>query len=489
MKTRENSLKLLVLTIDGLEPRYVEHWDDLHTLKLLIEEGAFGYIKSTLPPQTCPAFITIKTGCNPGRFGFYGLLKLKRGSYDVEPTYWHKCNIRDVWYILSDHGYRTGVINVPLGLPARRFLKNFKGFIFSFHWGLERVFCYPKSLANIYRKLGNPYLGKLIYGITEKERLANGLKLLKNYFKIAASLLHQKRRLDILFTGFDIDSLQHFIDDEELLHKAYLELDDLIAKLIKMVKPLNIIVVSDHGSRVAKGAFYINEWLIREGYLKLKREYRQKLQSLSPREVLTKILFKAGLNEIVYKLVRLELLKKLYRGMRSWCPYYPEATKIIDWKRTTAFSPVEGCIFINVSGKFPYGVVKEEEYEDIRNELIRGLKRELSSHGDYHIYVFRKEDVYKGPMFNEMPDIVFHSSSYQLSTQFFGSTFSPRILRSNIHSLYGTFIAWGSDVRSDVRVTKSTLEDVAPTILQLVGITPPEYMDGRVLMEILSNDF
>ena len=46
----------------------------------------------------------------------------------------------------------------------------------------------------------------------------------------------------------------------------------------------------------------------------------------------------------------------------------------IDWSKTKAFvSEVDG-IRINKNGKYPQGIVTKEDYEDIRDSIINGLK-------------------------------------------------------------------------------------------------------------------
>ena len=43
----------------------------------------------------------------------------------------------------------------------------------------------------------------------------------------------------------------------------------------------------------------------------------------------------------------------------------------------------------------------------------------------------------------------------------------------------------GPDFRSDGRIEEARIEDVAPTVLHLLGCAIPDDMDGRVLIEAL----
>ena len=65
--------KVLVLGIDGAPPQFVfGKWlDELPNLKKLVETGAYGRIKSTIPPTTCMAWTAIFSGKDASDFGIY----------------------------------------------------------------------------------------------------------------------------------------------------------------------------------------------------------------------------------------------------------------------------------------------------------------------------------------------------------------------------------------------------------------------------------
>jgi arylsulfatase A-like enzyme len=53
----------------------------------------------------------------------------------------------------------------------------------------------------------------------------------------------------------------------------------------------------------------------------------------------------------------------------------------------------------------------------------------------------------------------------------------------------GIFLAYGKAIRSGLRLSDAQIVDLAPTIMHLMGESVPDHMDGRVLGEILSDDF
>ncbi|MCK5257066.1 MAG: alkaline phosphatase family protein, partial [Deltaproteobacteria bacterium] len=51
-------------------------------LKKIKEEGAHGYLTSTMPPITAPAWSSFITGKNPGKHGIYSFALKKKECYE-----------------------------------------------------------------------------------------------------------------------------------------------------------------------------------------------------------------------------------------------------------------------------------------------------------------------------------------------------------------------------------------------------------------------
>lgn len=67
--------KIVVLGIDGMDPRYVEsHWGDLPNLNRLRQQGEFRRLGTTIPPQSPVAWSTFITGMDPGGHGIYDFI-------------------------------------------------------------------------------------------------------------------------------------------------------------------------------------------------------------------------------------------------------------------------------------------------------------------------------------------------------------------------------------------------------------------------------
>jgi predicted AlkP superfamily phosphohydrolase/phosphomutase len=103
--------------------------------------------------------------------------------------------------------------------------------------------------------------------------------------------------------------------------------------------------------------------------------------------------------------------------------------------------------------------------------------------------MFKREEIFKGPYFDEAPDIVvgFHEG-YRVSWQTSLGGIPPEILEPNERR-------WSADHCSvdpelvpgvffcnrPIASPTARIEDVAPTVLTRLGIAPPADMDGHDL--------
>src|SRR4030065_1709521 len=76
--------KVIVIGLDGLEPRLAEKYQaagTLPNLQRLQEMGGYGRVRTTTPAQTPVAWSTFATGTNPGGHGIYDFLKRDPETY------------------------------------------------------------------------------------------------------------------------------------------------------------------------------------------------------------------------------------------------------------------------------------------------------------------------------------------------------------------------------------------------------------------------
>jgi predicted AlkP superfamily phosphohydrolase/phosphomutase len=163
----------------------------------------------------------------------------------------------------------------------------------------------------------------------------------------------------------------------------------------------------------------------------------------------------------------------------------------IDWSRTKAFSapiPQQG-IYVNLAGREPHGIVRESDYESVRDEIIERFSALVDPDDGDPVadHVYRREEVMEGPAAAEAPDLfpVCRAYSYELSDGLYSlSAFTDyRELPRGFHHMDGIFGVAGPGIEAS-RNLEASLYDIAPTSLYLAGLEQLE-SDGRVLTELL----
>jgi predicted AlkP superfamily phosphohydrolase/phosphomutase len=284
----------------------------------------------------------------------------------------------------------------------------------------------------------------------------------------------------------------------DLLKDFWRHLDEAIGKLLKVVgKDTTIIVLSDHGFGTQSETFFVNEWLCRQGFLRLiGAENRYVTSGAFLRNA--RILGHAMLKHLpIPESIRSLAPKSLRQALQNEIPFEAAAGRI-EWSQTKAYSPlhtsVYGTIYLNLKGREEQGAVEPHLYDQVREQIIR----ELISLGDESpnrkIKVFKREDVYRGVYLAQAPDLIYVIDDFRCaSRQSFhgGLIFQSDPLGedySGTHRLDGVFIARGSDIKQGYWLGQSQIVDVTPTLLHILGIPIPEDMDGKVLKSIFNSD-
>jgi predicted AlkP superfamily phosphohydrolase/phosphomutase len=169
----------------------------------------------------------------------------------------------------------------------------------------------------------------------------------------------------------------------------------------------------------------------------------------------------------------------------------------VDWSRTLAFSKGNyGQIYVNLKGREPHGVVEEKDYDSVCRRIVERLKalRDPLTGEAWAGEVFRREQVYEGPRVADAPDIAFLPRDMRYlplgnadftSNKFMVDAFGI----SGCHRMHGVMIGNAAAVKQAERLGAAHIYDVAPTLLYLMGEPVPGDMDGRVLTEIINEDY
>lgn len=512
-------MRVLVIGIDGATFRLMRPLMQrgyMPFLSRVEQEGALGTLTTIYPPVTAPAWSSFMTGKNPGKHGVYEFLHRKRGTLEQIPVNAGMLGSQTLWEMMSKAGKRMVVVSVPLCYPP--FAVN--GTLMSDFLapkGARDLSYPPELLGEVEAKFGEYLLyHKQVY---TKDNVGNVLAELEEhtaYRQRVAEYLLKRDPWDFAMVYFEgTDRLQHelwhIIDETSPMHDKqeaaqyaertrnyYRVLDDDVRQLTELAQAQDpettIILMSDHGFGAIHNFVNFNIWLLKEGFLRLKRDIPTQLKHA---------LFELGFTpSLGYKLSmnfgfanlrlsqgmtnRNQILDLVRRGFLSF--------RNVDWSRTRAFSSGNyGQIFVNLEGREPYGSVPHEQFEQVRADIEARLRelRDPRSGAKIVDRIFAQPEVFWGPFIDDAPDIVFLlAENYKaLGTLEFASNriIEPAFGNSGDHRMDGFVGMYGKEIKPGVKVENANIMDVAPTILYLMGLPIPSDLDGQVLTAPLSD--
>ena len=235
---------------------------------------------------------------------------------------------------------------------------------------------------------------------------------------------------------FDLpDRVQHMTCDEEQLDSLYLQMDQLIGRVMEKLAPQDgLLVLSDHGFKPLRYLVDLNAWLEQEGYLVTQ-------------------------------------------------------DGVIQWEKTRAYTLGLCGVSLNREGREDKGWVTSTEAELLTREIAEKLTR-LSHDGQA---VFREvlpaSRAYQGPYWKEAPDLVVgFKAGFAMNKEASRGKVGPQVVVEND-------LPWVADHGFSAQEVPGVLfsslglkqgarlQDLAPTILHLFGVTPPTYIDGESLWQ------
>jgi predicted AlkP superfamily phosphohydrolase/phosphomutase len=499
--------RVLIFGVDGATFDLVRPWAEaghLPTFARLMESGAHGDLESTLPPVTSPAWPTFMTGCNPGKHVVFDFIRPKGNSFGLG----NSTSIRQptLWQILSDAGLRVGAMNVPVTYPAQPV----NGFMITGLLSPTRGgdVCYPADLISRYEGALGPYriAPRVQYTLgAEEPFIADVYDLIETHGRWGLHLV-QSEPWDLFMLHFlSLDVMQHamwrFMDRdhpryaggafEDAIREGYSRVDAAMGRIIDQVGAGTVVMVmSDHGFGPLHAIVNLNNYLLDKGLLRLKGDWWTRLKAFAFRHGITP--------ETVFRwLSRLRaqnVVARVSKGTRNKMMGKFLSYDSVDWSASKAYSMGHvGQIYLNVAGREPHGIVRQEERPRVMQEVMAAL-RELPGE-DGRPLVTRlttKDETYHGEHAEEGPDLHVELDGYRMiSFPLFatnGQVITQQIRGdSGCHRSEGVFIASGAGIQPGERVSGANLMDLAPTVLHLLGLPVRSEMDGRVLTEIIEN--
>jgi predicted AlkP superfamily phosphohydrolase/phosphomutase len=525
--------KVYVIGLDGGTFDLLKPWMDagkLPNLNAMMHSGVSGELESVIPPVTGPAWTSFITGKNPGKHGVYEFKLIDRNTYQYHVIDPQSRRGRSIWDIVSQHGGRSVVLNLPITYPPEQ-INGVMVSGFMTPSGRRDYVHPPEMLDEIENKFG-PYVlypPLPVFALTGADADINQflqglIQQLDYHFQIAEYVADKidPQFLLLHVHGGDLIGhwLWHLVDeanphyDRALADKHsrnvfeyFRRFDERVGRLVERAgQDTNVFIISDHGNGSIHTAIDLNNWLLEQGYLTLKEtagtklKYRMWKMGFSIEALLNKKWLLARLGNIAKKMLQetnsspLDPMRKgAGRVARLRLTYHD-----VDWTRTKAFcyANIFGQMIINVKGLWSQGCVAPgEEYRAVRDEIARKLAdmRDPSTGQPVKGQVFLKDDVYKGAYMDDAPDITFVplQQGYLAGGYRFISNkvCFPVPLMTGFHRMNGIMMGLGPALRSSASMHGAQIIDMCPTMLYLMGLPVPKDVDGEVLSEIVAESF
>jgi predicted AlkP superfamily phosphohydrolase/phosphomutase len=241
--------------------------------------------------------------------------------------------------------------------------------------------------------------------------------------------------------------------DPELANRIeehYQRCDRLLAAVLDKVDENTLLMVlSDHGFGSFRRAFDTNTWLWQNGLLALK-------DSRKPSE-------------------------ELGDGFAA-----------VDWSRSYAYAVGLGGIYLNFKGRERGGILEEgSDAERVRGAIQTGMTDfpDADTQRPAVRSVSRREELYSGPFAGNAPDLLVNFyPGFRVSWKTAVGGFSNALLENNTRRWSGDHIVDPEAVpgilfmNRAARHNHARIIDLAPTILNHLGVAVPDSMEGSSLL-------
>ena len=224
----------------------------------------------------------------------------------------------------------------------------------------------------------------------------------------------------------------------------YQRMDALVGRVLERAGPRALVlVVSDHGFKAFRRSFNLNAWLHQHGYLALV----------------------------------------------SGSTVSEERFRQVDWHRTRAYGLGSCGLYLNFEGRERHGIVHPgEEADTLRAELrekLRGATDPATGQAAIR-EVFDPREVYSGPYLENAPDLLIaYAPGHGPARESVNGAVMGGVFEENTRAWSGDHAMDPRDVPGVLFANRAilgeqhSLADVAPTVLQLFGLSVPRHMDGQ----------
>jgi predicted AlkP superfamily phosphohydrolase/phosphomutase len=505
------SRRLLMLALDSIDWFLVNEWaaeGHLPVLRQLLADSQQLLCTESNRPLPGSVWTDIATGVSAGHHGYVDLTHLTPNSYGSDRIDASRLSALPFYKELSDAGVRCAIVDFPIDY----LLPNFNG-LQIVDWGTEFklgkfAVNTPGLAAELDRKYGSHPLtdyDRTSLGRSDllalKHKLLRGIEVKRRF---AVDLL-RRREHDFVFYNFaELHKAGHFFwkfhdrghpdfctaepELQQALRDVYADMDRAIGSVLEQLGTNDdLVLVTDRGMY----ADYRGDHLIEKVLLKLElavprgpanenRAESWRTRLLNRRETRKALRFVG--QKLLPESMRQALLPLHRAAMGESAP--------LDWRKTHVYAmPAVGNthLRVNLAGREPLGVVTPgAEFQAVVAQTAAQLRELINpatgERAVQEIYFPSKQ--FAGPRSSELPDIAIvwnpNSPITALNSSAIG-TISGKSTegRTGNHRPDGFALFSGASYSGHRNVMNGDPRQIAPTILQHFGVTPPAYYEKQ----------
>ncbi len=457
---------VVMIGLDGADFDLLVPWmeqGELPNLKAFLDGAAVGELTTVFPILSPVCWTSAATGVNPGKHGIFDFQKPDPEGGEMLLEQANNRRATPVWMLLSDAGYRVGILNVPMTYPPDPVRGDMvSGFPFP---SGDVNPCYPPELSeemgeypldylglNLFEQTPEMLLEKFYAGQTARARVAEDWLASGDYDFLWLTFTCTDKIQHFFWRHMDPNHPLHHVANLEKHSDAILELwrkqDEILGRMLALIpENATVMMMSDHGF------------------------------------------------DAIYRQV----------NMANWISH-TEVPQLMKTMAVPKLYITNGILHYELQGELPGGSDREA-FLDRFIQICKDLKDPKTGVHPFE-YIFRREDVFSGRMVEKAPDVVFFEApKYYVTMGRPDSTDLPFVQDvwstsfSANHRPEGIFAMRGPGVKPRTSGSMrdrlaaggdfdhANIIDVAPTMLALMSQPIPDDMDGRFLKEGFTKDF
>jgi predicted AlkP superfamily phosphohydrolase/phosphomutase len=238
------------------------------------------------------------------------------------------------------------------------------------------------------------------------------------------------------------------------VEKTYEQMDAIVGDAMKKLEPEDVLIVlSDHGFATWRRSVNYNTWLVENGFMTLTGGEGKQAD--------LEMLFGQG-------------------------EFWPN----VDWSKTKAYAMGLGDIYVNLKGREGKGSVSPgAEYEAVRDEIKRRLVTLVDPKTGQRAVsrIFTREEAYGSFDADVIPDLfVTNTAGTRIGWQGSLGVVTKEMFEDNVQIWSGDHCSLDPAIVPGILVSNRALPkgklpgiaDVPATIYHVLGVAPPEKLDG-----------